>query len=98
LFESGSSDAGVVTVSVYGGYTRPDAQLYFESLGFGGACGEEPTGAVRLRDPDGYWYRLDFGDACTGCGTLAYGDSALGEICVDLTPAAAGLAATLGPG
>jgi hypothetical protein len=94
LFYEGSEGAEA-TLRIEGGYARPDAQMYFDGVAFG-ECGDAPTGAVRLRDPTGYWYTVTF-DGCTGCGPVTFEGEELGEACVDLTAAAAGLTATLGP-
>ena len=42
---------------------------------------------VWLRDPEGSWYPLTLADACDGCGEVGYGDEALGQACIDVTPA-----------
>jgi len=46
------------------------------------ACDGAPTGTLELRDPSGYWYRLE---ASCGCGPVSWADgSVLGEACVDV--------------
>ncbi len=58
----------------------------------GGACTDEPTGAIELRHEDGWIYRVELGGACDGCGTLADGT----EICLDFAPMRRELATTAG--
>ena len=51
-----------------------------------GGCAWAPTGAIEVRDPSGAWHRVDFGTECTSCGALVFdGDTALGEVCLDLS-------------
>lgn len=63
--------------------------------GLGGACPEEPGGAISVRGTDGYWYDLYFdgqvetedavdGAACDGCADVWYQGRNLGPLCVDL--------------
>lgn len=77
---------GADTSWVTGTMAEGDTDLAFEDLTFGGeGCEGYPSGAVKLRDPSGYWYKVDFGETCTGCGALSFGTEDLGqELCVDL--------------
>lgn len=50
------------------------------------ACAGKLSGAVELRDADGYWTRWDVGDDCDDCGEVVFhGDTELGELCLDTT-------------
>lgn len=81
------SQGGKDTLDIDGGIGTVNAQLAFDAAQFGSpACPEGFTGAFQIRDPDGHWYVLDYGDACTGCGSLtADGVTDLGEQCFDAT-------------
>lgn len=68
--------------------------LFFEDLSFDpGLCEDAPIrGSLQVRDPSGYWYDLDFSEACTGCAPLTWVDgSSLGEVCPDFGDAPAAL-------
>ncbi|MDG1480131.1 MAG: hypothetical protein P8R54_11105 [Myxococcota bacterium] len=55
-----------------------------------GECAGVPSGVYGLRGDGGYWYTLA-GEDC-GCGMVTWADgSQLGEACVDLSAASAGL-------
>lgn len=76
-------------LNVSGGWQRPDSALYTPELLLDSTvCPEAaPTGTVQLRDPSGGWWTVDFGDACSGCGTLAWADGTEhGEVCPTLSP------------
>lgn len=61
--------------------------LSLSDFDWNGRCAGGAAGIVRYRG-DGYWYTLDFGEACTGCADVAYHiDDALGDACLDLSPA-----------
>lgn len=80
-----SIDGGVGTLEAGG-------HLYFDELTW--ECGAQPAGGLRLRGPEGSWYRVDLD--CSGCGPLTYaGDAALGEVCVDLSALGAALTTRL---
>ncbi|MFT4976409.1 MAG: hypothetical protein ACI8S6_002306 [Myxococcota bacterium] len=58
--------------------------LHFDNITFGGSCGDDPTGAIQLRDEGGRWSRLQLGEECGGCGELTYADQVdMGTACVD---------------
>lgn len=69
-------------IHLQGGLGVPGGVLYFEDLGMAPDCG--PFGLLKLRDPSGWWYSLDFGRECTGCGELSWGEQDLGPLCLDL--------------
>jgi hypothetical protein len=69
-----------------GGWTTPAAVLYFE--GFQSAADCAQAGLLKLQDPQGAWYTLDYGADCDACGALSYTGQAMGEICVPLEGAA----------
>ena len=46
------------------------------------ACPTGITRDIRVRDPSTIWLRVSFGDTCSECGTLSWGDEELGEVCV----------------
>lgn len=54
------------------------------------SCALEPSGAMRLRDEDGWTYRVTFGGACDGCGSLDDGQ----ELCLDFSALRGALAST----
>ena len=56
--------------------------LSFETLIFSDACPIQ--GVLGVREPGGYWYLLDYGDACTGCAEVRWGDEVIGESCPPL--------------
>lgn len=89
-------DGGPGALAIDGGLGTLDAggQLYFDALTWG-ACGTDPTGAIRLRGPEGDWYRLDLD--CSSCGTVVWAGSPLGEACVDLGALADSLTTRLSP-
>jgi hypothetical protein len=45
------------------------------------ACGDGPTGALRLRDPSGAWWELSLADDCSGCGTASWLGEDVGDTC-----------------
>jgi len=77
------------TAQVDGSMTDGTHAVYVSGLrATSTACDGAPTGTLELRDPSGYWYRLE---ASCGCGPVSWADgSVLGEACVevDLAPLA----------
>lgn len=69
--------------------------LYDEKVG--GACPEEPSGTVSVRDADGEWYDVLFDgegeygqglespDLCDGCGDAYFRGQSVGSVCIDWT-------------
>lgn len=78
-------------LTVDGVVTDGTASVRLEALSAGsGECDGAPVGTYGLRGEGGYWYTLA-GEEC-GCGMVTWADgSQLGEACVDLSEAAAGL-------
>jgi len=73
------------TLELDGSFGFGEHYLVFEDLLFDSAdCGGHPTGRLGVRGVDGSWYHLDFGEACTGCGEVWSGTTALGEGCLDI--------------
>lgn len=72
-----------------GGQSLGEHTMYFQDLTLDPTgCGGHPTGAIEVRDPDGAWYRLDFGQACDGCAEVLGPDGqALGSACPALREA-----------
>ena len=83
-----------------GGFSHSEHQLFFDSLVFDTEeCDGEPSGQLGYRDPNGYWYTMDFGQDCSGCADLVYGDDEnLGEICPGLASVAQSFSSRLDPG
>ncbi|HND30633.1 MAG TPA: hypothetical protein PLA94_11570 [Myxococcota bacterium] len=69
-----------------GGWSTPAAILYFEGFQSGSSCAH--AGLLKLQDPQGAWYTLDYGADCDACGALSYAGQAMGEICVPVEEAA----------
>ncbi len=69
-----------------GGWSTPAAILYFEGFQSGSDCAH--TGLMKLQDPQGAWYTLDYGTDCDACGPLSYAGTAMGEVCVPVEGAA----------
>ena len=61
-------------------------ELFFEQLTLEeGDCAWAPVGALRVRDPSGGWYRVDFGSSCGPCGEATFAGEPAGSVCVDLS-------------
>jgi hypothetical protein len=89
---------GMAGARVTGGLAQPRATVHFDSLTFGGDCGDNASGAISVRDPSGGWWRYDLGNTrCDGCGTLAFEDEPATDVCVDVSPLAAAVDAALDP-
>lgn len=102
LYGSGGRDAERGTwISLTGGHgtLSTGVSLSFEDftlsgMGGTGACAGRAAGLLRVRDPVGSWHRLDFGEDCAPCATVAWADGTeLGEVCPDLEAWAEALAA-----
>ncbi len=79
-----------------GGIGTEGVDLWLDALVFGEGCADGgPTGAVRVRDPSGAWWTIDFADRCDGCATLSYPGLADAEVCPDLGPFYEGAVAML---
>jgi hypothetical protein len=63
----------------FSGYT-----LQFDDVTLHGeTCPDGATGTIGIRDETEHWYRVAFGDSCTGCGTVTFNDQEeIGEACV----------------
>ncbi len=48
------------------------------------SCDGRPTGAVRIRDPSGWWHELHLDDDCSGCGQMSWRGIDEGRHCIDL--------------
>ena len=81
---SGTSDGSSLVLD--GGIALSDLTFRFANVIFSADCGALPTGVVWVRDPDGYWFELDFGATCAPCGEVSFNGGASGEACVDLSP------------
>lgn len=59
--------------------------MFFDQVSFDPSCGPYPSGALEVRDPSGYWWRIDLPETCdTACGPLTFGaDLVLDEACID---------------
>lgn len=93
LWTYGVWDHGEAIGTLDGSVQLGDLPLFMDDLSFDpGNCEDRPIrGQLRVRDPKGAWYTLDFGGECTGCAEVIWADgSSLGEACLDLhdTPAA----------
>lgn len=69
-----------------GGWSTPAAILYFEGFQSSRDCAH--AGMLKLQDPQGAWYTLDYGTDCDACGALSYAGTAMGEVCVPAEGAA----------
>jgi hypothetical protein len=66
-------DAGDNAVSMQGVLTLRGTSMTFEDVILGRAsCNGVPIGLVTVRDPDGGSWAIDFGEACTPCGTVSF--------------------------
>ncbi len=70
-----------------GGWSTAEAVLYFEALESSSTCAQ--SGHLKLQDPQGAWYSLDYGEDCDACGELSYAGQPLGTACVSVEAAAA---------
>lgn len=68
-----------------GGLGMAGQAIDFNDFGLRSGCAG-PIGSLSLRDPNGWWYNVDFGDTCSGCGPLSWGETNLGEVCLDPAP------------
>ncbi len=82
LAASASADGGEVVLE--GGVGMGDLAVAFSDVRFPVGCDDQPIGTFRVRDPVGYWYSLEFPEPCGSCAKLGFGDTSLGESCVDL--------------
>ena len=71
------------SLTYQGGYHLNDIAVQFEAFSIGADC-QGGTGTISIRDPNGYWVRLDFSDDCSGCGEATYTETTLGDVCLDL--------------
>lgn len=83
---------GADGVQLDGGYGVNDVNLNFDAVIVGPGCA---SGIVWLRDPGGAWYVVTLADTCDACGTVAYGDDELGDVCLNLDSAVIDLASRL---
>ncbi len=69
-----------------GGFAVGQAALVMVDLQLGGVCGDNPTGGLGIRDPDGRWVDLTYDDAtCDGCGKVVFdGRIELGSACTEV--------------
>lgn len=82
-----TASSGESAFVVDGGLGTLDVDLWMHELRFGAnACAEgAAAGRVDVRDPSGAWWSLDYGDACSGCGSLAYATLDPADACLDLS-------------
>jgi hypothetical protein len=73
------------SVRMIGGLTMDGTSLNFDNYGYDVDCAG-PVGRFSLRDPSGWWYDADFGDSCSGCAPLTWGDESLGQLCAPIAP------------
>lgn len=80
--EDGGSE---ISVDIDGVLALGTRAIFFDQIQFDPACGDVPTGALEVRDPVGYWWRVEFPESCDApCGPLYFGSElAQDEICVD---------------
>ena len=72
-------------IQLFGGVRTGDVVLHFKDLALAG-CGL--TGELRVQDPTGYWWRLQFEpdtDTCDACGALSWEGRDGGELCLGET-------------
>lgn len=82
----GGMDMSEGWVQLLGSVTILQSSFYFDNLMIASNCTAQAGGALWVRDPNGGWYHITFGDTCDGCGTLSYGNEEVGTTCVDLQP------------
>lgn len=66
---------------VDGGVGYRDITFHFDRLQFDQASCASPFGAMKIRDPSGFWFELFFED-CSGCAQVYWNDNAQGELCI----------------
>jgi len=76
---------GEVMLRVNGAATLLGISWSAHDLVLAERCDHGPTGSLGLRDPGGGWYELTFED-CAPCTQVRFGDTDLGETCVDFAP------------
>ena len=84
---TGNDDASGRQLTVDGSLEDAGRALSLASLSWSTTgCWEYPSGTLLARDDIGGWYRLVLN--CEPCGTVKHldTDTALGEVCLDLTP------------
>ncbi len=75
-------DAASTVIS--GGLTMGDGtpggsrSVYFEDLTWAGGCA---TGTIQVRDPQGLWYVLAFGEDCSNCAEVLWDGAEIGRAC-----------------
>lgn len=79
-----ASDGSTTTLD--GGITVGGRTIEFEDFTFPqGACPDAPHGVMYVRQDDGYRYRIEFPEDCSGCGTAVFNDDEeVGEVCLSL--------------
>ncbi|MFM2248513.1 MAG: hypothetical protein RL071_4588 [Pseudomonadota bacterium] len=59
--------------------------LSFESAQLSAICAGA-SGQIRVRDPNGPWHELDYGDGCSPCAVHRFPGQPDGEVCYDFSP------------
>lgn len=73
-------------IQLDGGLTYRGKSYWFDRLALQVDC---PTGqgSLRIRDPSGGWYTLDYGEGCPPCPDLSFeGNPIVSEVCPDFGP------------
>jgi hypothetical protein len=80
--ESGGEGPQGPWVELADGLTYGDVSLWFDRLRHDlGTCPDGASGVLRVRDPSGGWFSLDYGDTCAPCAALSFEGEPLGESC-----------------
>jgi len=68
---------------INGAYHLDEISLRFQNVLVGSDC-SGGVGLVEIRDPNGYWLKIELDPSCSGCGLSNYQGEAQGEVCLDL--------------
>jgi hypothetical protein len=70
---------------INGAYHLDETSIRFQNVSVGSNC-TGGIGSVEIRDPNGYWLKIELDPSCRGCGLAHYQGQAQGEVCLDLFP------------
>lgn len=85
-YEGSANATDGSSTTLDGGLTIGGRTIEFEDFIFPpGACMDAPYGVIYVRQDDGYRYRIEFPDDCSGCGTAVFNDDEeVGQVCLSL--------------
>lgn len=98
LWYSGArlEDTGALqSARLHGALAIGETSLYFDELTWSAGC-DQPTGALRVRDPSGGWFEKPLSADCEPCGPLMFhGEQITDAACLDLSPVLTSMLATV---